>query len=159
MAVVGITGHRVLSPTITEYTTAETLRLLRRHPSGDLVGVSCLAEGTDSTFADLVLTIGGSLVAVVPARNYRDFLPAEHRPEYDRLRDAAIRVRTLELAEVDLEALMAASRAMVDESDELIAVWDGRPARDYAGTGDVVAYARSRNKPVHVVWPQGAVRD
>lgn len=159
MAVVGITGHRRLSPAVERYTTEETLRLLRRHPSAGLVGVSCLAEGADSTFADLVLSLGGRLVVVVPAADYRDFLPAEHRPDYDRLCRAAYQVRALDLATVDLEALMAASRALVDEVDELIAVWDGRPARDYAGTGDVVAYARSQHKPVHVVWPEGAVRD
>ncbi|OAA25233.1 hypothetical protein UG55_102454 [Frankia sp. EI5c] len=159
MTVVGITGHRVLSPAIEEYTTAEALRLLRRHASGSLVGVSCLAEGADSTFAELVLGLGGQLVVVVPAQNYREFLPPEHRPEYDRLRAAAIRVRTLEHPEADLEALMAASRVMVDEVDELIAIWDGRPSRGYAGTGDVVAYARSTKTPVHVVWPEGAVRD
>ncbi|MBE3204975.1 hypothetical protein IHE48_29265 [Frankia sp. CH37] len=159
MAVVGITGHRALSPAVEKYTVARTRRLLSRYPSGDLVGVSCLAEGTDSMFADLVLSLGGQLVVVVPAGNYRDFLPPEHRPVYDRLCVAASRVGKPLAPEVDLEALMSASRALVDEVDELIAVWDGEPARGYAGTGDVVAYARSRNKTVHVVWPAGVTRD
>ncbi|MEX5711307.1 hypothetical protein AB1484_24185 [Parafrankia sp. FMc6] len=159
MAVVGITGHRVLSPEVETFTTAEMRRLLGRHRAAELVGVSCLAEGTDSVFADLVLGLGGRLVAVLPARDYREFLPPEHQADYDRLRAAATRVRTLPGPEVDLAALMAASEALVDEVDELIAVWDGQPARDYAGTADVVAYARSQHKPVHVVWLAGAVRD
>ena len=54
---------------------------------------------------------------------------------------------------------MAASRLMVDAADELFAVWDGQPARGHGGTGDVVAYARERGKPVHVIWPAGAQRD
>lgn len=159
MAVVGITGHRVLSPAVEEYTTAEMLRLLRRHRTDDLTGVSCLAEGTDSTFAELVLGVGGRLVAVIPAADYREFLPPGHRGAYDRLCRAAARVRLMPATQVDLPALMAASCCLVDESDELIAVWDGQPARDYAGTADVVDYALGRHKPVHVVWPAGAVRE
>jgi hypothetical protein len=46
----------------------------------------------------------------------------------------------------------------VDRSDVLLAVWDGRPARGFGGTGDVVAYARRRGVPVEVVWPRGAER-
>jgi hypothetical protein len=47
---------------------------------------------------------------------------------------------------------------MVDEADELYAVWDGKPARSYGGTADVVAYAREHGTPVRVIWPDGAQR-
>ncbi|GGL42208.1 hypothetical protein GCM10011588_66220 [Nocardia jinanensis] len=48
---------------------------------------------------------------------------------------------------------------MLDEADELFAVWDGKPARGYGGTADVVAVVCDRNMPVTVVWPEGASRD
>jgi len=54
---------------------------------------------------------------------------------------------------------MAASKFMVDEADELYAVWDGKPARGYGGTADVVAYARDHDITVQVIWPAGAERD
>ncbi len=54
---------------------------------------------------------------------------------------------------------MAASKLMIDHSDELYAVWDGKPARGYGGTADVVAYARAHGTSVHVIWPPGAQRD
>ena len=54
---------------------------------------------------------------------------------------------------------MAASRLMVDQADELYAVWDGEPARAYGGTADVGAYAREHGTPVRVIWPDGAHRD
>ena len=38
-------------------------------------------------------------------------------------------------------------------------MWDGKPARSYGGTADVVAYARERGTPVRVIWPDGAHRD
>jgi len=50
---------------------------------------------------------------------------------------------------------MAASELMIDGADELYAVWDGKPARAYGGTADVVAYARKHGKPVRVIWPDG----
>jgi len=31
-------------------------------------------------------------------------------------------------------------------------VWDGKPARAYGGTADVVAYAREQGTPVRVIW-------
>ena len=54
---------------------------------------------------------------------------------------------------------MAASKLMIDQADELYAVWDGKPARAYGGTADVVAYARDHDTPVAVIWPAGAERD
>jgi len=41
----------------------------------------------------------------------------------------------------------------------LFAVWDGKAARGYGGTADVIAEARTRNVPVTVIWPEGASRD
>ena len=40
----------------------------------------------------------------------------------------------------------------------LYAVWDGKPARSYGGTADVVAYARAHGTPVRVIRPDGARR-
>lgn len=50
-----------------------------------------------------------------------------------------------------------ASELMISMASELLAVWDGQPARGYGGTADVVAHARDRG--VRRVWPEGAIRD
>jgi hypothetical protein len=47
---------------------------------------------------------------------------------------------------------------MLDRAEHLFAVWDGKPARGYGGTADVVAEARQRAIPVTVIWPDGASR-
>jgi hypothetical protein len=44
-------------------------------------------------------------------------------------------------------------------ADELFAVWDGKPARAYGGTADVVTYTREHGTSVRVIWPDGAQRD
>ncbi len=53
---------------------------------------------------------------------------------------------------------MAGSEILVGLVDELLAVWDGHPARAYGGTADVVAYAERQGTTVRVLWPQGASR-
>ncbi len=65
----------------------------------------------------------------------------------------------LDREESDSEAHQAGSVRMLEQTDELIAVWDGKPARGYGGTADVVAVARERGIPVTIVWPDGAERD
>jgi hypothetical protein len=54
---------------------------------------------------------------------------------------------------------MDASVQMIEQADELFAVWDGKPARGYGGTADVVDAARKRGLPVTVIWPAGSRRD
>lgn len=90
---------------------------------------------------------------------YRDGLPEEHHSTYDALFGRASQVIELERVKSDSEAHMAASERMIAEADELLAVWDGNPARGYGGTADVVEAARECDLPVTVVWPDGATRD
>ncbi len=53
---------------------------------------------------------------------------------------------------------MAANRHLLRHADLLYAVWDGRPARGWGGTADVVREARELGLPVEVIWPDGATR-
>jgi hypothetical protein len=91
-------------------------------------GLSCLADGADQIFARAVTDLGGTLEVVVPAAGYRAGLPAHSHPGYDALLAQAAAVRRLPFTESTPESHMAASRLMVDEADELYAVWDGKPA-------------------------------
>jgi hypothetical protein len=124
-----------------------------------LVGVSALADGADQLFADAVLALGGSLEVLVPATRYRDALPAESLPAYDRLLASASAVERLAYVDSSDEAHVAAGRWLVERCDLILAIWDGEPPRGPGGTGEVVAYARERGVPVVVVWPPGAERD
>ncbi|MFE3795174.1 hypothetical protein [Nocardia tengchongensis] len=161
MTGVAITGHRGL-PAATLDLVDRALRLevaLRMRPGGPPpVGVSCLAHGPDSLFAQTILDAGGRLIAVVPARRYRDSLPASHHAAYDRLLAAADRVIEVDREESNSEAHQAGSLRMLDEAGELLAVWDGLPARGFGGTADVVATAHARGLPVTVLWPEGSER-
>lgn len=159
MARVAISGHRGLGPSTEALVTAGLRGTLERYPPNELTGLSCIADGADTLFAIIVLSLGGRLEVVVPADRYRDGLPADHHPIYDKFLDAASAVHRLPFRESTSESHMAASERMLDLADELVAVWDGQPARGHGGTADVVAAARQRGLPVTVVWPDGATRD
>ncbi|RKS09522.1 hypothetical protein DFP74_5261 [Nocardiopsis sp. Huas11] len=154
---IGITGHRGLAPGL-DSTIADMIAAHLAPHESDLVGLSCLADGADTVFAEAVLAAGAALEAVIPAAGYREALPEEHHRTYDRLLAQAAQVHRLPHQASTSDAHMAAGRYLVDHCDRLVAVWDGRPARGPGGTADVVAYARSLSRPVRVLWPQGARR-
>jgi hypothetical protein len=155
---IAVSGHRGLPAATMRLITQAILEALR-DTSGPVTGLSCLADGADQVFARAVLDAGGLLEAVVPARRYRDGLPAGALSEYDALMASAAAVHRIDFTESTPEAHMAASEFMVDQADELWAVWDGQPARAYGGTADVVAYARDHVTVVRVIWPDGARRE
>jgi hypothetical protein len=154
-----ITGHRGLPDSTEQLVAAELRRAVAEHADGELVGLSCLADGADTLFAEAVLDECGTLIAIVPAVEYRDGLPESHHPVYDRLLRGAFDVIRLDHVESTSESHMDASVRMLTDADVLVAVWDGQPALGYGGTADVVAAARDRNVPVTVIWPPDAERE
>lgn len=159
MTTIAITGHRGM-PRRTELLVDEAIRQeVSRRLGASLVGLTCLADGADTIFSRIVLDSGGSLHIFVPATNYRDELPEDHHATYDALIAQASEVTNLDHSESDSNAHMDASVQMIEQADELFAVWDGKPARGYGGTADVVDVARKRGLPVTVIWPAGSQRD
>ncbi|MBA9007042.1 hypothetical protein [Thermomonospora cellulosilytica] len=154
---IAISGHRGLPPA-TERLIDQALRAVLAETGPGITGLSCLADGADQIFARAVLDHGGALEAIVPAERYREGLPPEAHAEYDRLLAAAVRVHRLPHVDSEPRAHMAASEHMLGLADELWAVWDGKPARGFGGTADVVARARGLGVPVRVFWPSGARR-
>jgi hypothetical protein len=154
---IAVSGHRDL-PAGTVHLVDKAIREILAESPEAVTGLTCLADGADQIFARAVLDLGGDIEVVVPAEKYRDGLPAQAHASYDRLLARAVNVQRLPFTESTPQAHMAASKLMINEADELCAVWDGQPARGYGGTADVVAYARERGVPVQVIWPDGAQR-
>lgn len=152
---VGITGHQYLEDSHGwEWVKMEMDDLLMkmRRP---LVGITCLAAGADSLFAELILKHGGSLEAVVPFPEYERVFPAQQRNRYRALLDAASAITVLEKRRSKQESYFAAGKKVVDATDLLLAVWDGKPARGLGGTADIVEYARQELKQVIRLDPIG----
>lgn len=156
---VGITGHRGLSRDAEQRVRQLLEAAVREFDAAELVGVSCIADGPDTWFAEAVLKHGGELEVVVPAEQYREGLPESHWPVHDELMRRAAQVHHTGMTVSDSAAHMVGSEILVGLAEELFAVWDGRPAWGYGGTADVVAYAERNGVPVRVLWPEGATRE
>ncbi|GLW70366.1 hypothetical protein Kpho02_26650 [Kitasatospora phosalacinea] len=159
MPVIAVTGHLDLSPATARAVRAALDALLSPYPAGELTGVSCLAPGADTLFADAVLARGGRLVAVLPGPSHPGpRATAAERTAFERLLAAAHRVLVLPATRLDPAAYVAANDRLLQLADRLVAVWDGRPGNGPGGTADMVAAARAAGLPVDVLWPPGAAR-
>jgi hypothetical protein len=155
---VGITGHQNIPREAADLIRTVLRRFLAEQPD-PLTCVTSLAEGADQMCAALVLKRGGSLHAVVPCAGYeKSFETAAAAQRFRTLLAQSSAIETLPFPEPSEEAFLAAGRRVVDLSDLLIAVWDGRPSRGLGGTADIVAYARQLNVEVSVIWPHGLWR-
>ncbi len=151
---VGITGHQDLGG---DEAQAWVVRALSEAVDALSVtcGVSCLARGSDSLYAEELRRRGLPFVAVRPcARIEESFEREDDRATFRSLLAAASEVVTLPFASPSEAAYDAAGKWVVDHCDYLVAVWDGCPARGLGGTADVVRYAREQRRPVLHVDPR-----
>jgi hypothetical protein len=155
---VGITGHQNL-PTVGLAYIRDGISSCLASAATPLVGVSSLAAGADQLFAELVLATGGELTAVIPCADYETtFSSPADLDRYRELLAAAATAQILDYPHACEDAYFAAGLAVVERADELIAVWDGQPARGHGGTADIVQHAREAGKPTTVIWPAGVRR-
>ncbi|MER7795609.1 hypothetical protein [Streptomyces sp. NPDC097640] len=160
MTTLAVTGHMDLTEDSVPLVREELDRILAAYDPSTLIGVSCIARGSDTLFAEAVLAVGGRLVVVVPSRDYREAkVKPDHAATFDRLRDAADEVLVMPHATANREAYEAANAVLLERADRLVAVWNGQPPTGKGGgTADVVYEARDAGLPVDVVWPEGASR-
>ncbi|MET9590060.1 hypothetical protein ABZY45_03725 [Streptomyces sp. NPDC006516] len=159
MTTLAVTGHIDLTEETVPLVRAALREVLAPY-SEDLTGVSCIAAGADSLFAEEVSAIGGRLVVVVPSLDYRSaVVQPENAAVYDHLNETAVDVVTLPFEIADRTAYEAANAELLKRADRLVAVWDGTPpSGNGGGTADLVEEARRTGVPVDVVWPDGAAR-
>lgn len=157
MTRIAVTGHMDVTPDSAPLIRDQISSVLRAQ-AGPIVGVSCIARGADSLFAETVLSHGGTLEVVLPSVDYRAAKVADPDAAlFDELLAAAGSVRVMTSQTADRAAYEAANRALLDDVDFLVAVWDGDVSQR-GGTGTVVDEARRAGVPVTVIWPDGARR-
>jgi len=142
---IGITGHQERDGIDWAWVRSHLEQLLAAEVK--VIGYSSLAAGTDQVFAEAVLNRGGQLTAVIPIKNYESYFEDAALEEYVRL-IALAEVVELKSKERDEQAFLDAGKWIVRKVDRVVAVWDGEQAEGTGGTGDIVAYAVSLNKPV-----------
>ncbi len=151
---VGITGHQKLADGTAWVWVRSIIDGIFSEMEHPVLGLTSLAIGADQVFAKAVLEHAGRLHVVVPFAGYElRFADGEDREEYLRLLADAHIVEVLPSAGSDEASYLKAGIRIADESDLLIAVWDGQPARGLGGTADIVAYALSRGLHIRHLDP------
>lgn len=140
---IGITGHQELNDPL--WVKGEILRVLHLQ-SLPLIGVTSLAVGADQLFAQAVLECGGRLQVIIPFAGYANSFKDGGLQEYERLLASAAIVEVLPAIGSQEESYFSAGKKVVDVSDLVIAVWNGKPAAGLGGTGDIVNYTRGQEK-------------
>ncbi len=125
--------------------------------------ISPLAEGADRMVARAGLAMGAELVCPLPfhAEEYRqDFASEESKREFDALLARASAVfEAGGRREHAAAAYERAGQIVVEQSDVLIAVWDGEASRGRGGTAQMMDEALAMGVPVvwlHAIEPQEA---
>ena len=156
----GVTGHRDLArPDAVEADVDAVLDRLVSDGDRPIVVVSGLAEGADRLVARRVLARpGGRLVALLPLEpvDYvADFADAASVQEFTDLLAAADEHEVITGAPSDdwtrEAAYERAGHAMLDRSDVLLALWDGKPAKGRGGTAEMVFEAGLIGRPVEII--------
>lgn len=156
---IACTGHQSMSTSTRRDVMKEIASELAELGGMPFIGITSLAEGADQIFALMTLAAGGDLHVVIPSEGYeRSFTNQTARANYESLLRLASSQHQLDFKAPSEEAYMAAGEHVADQSDVLLAVWDGQPAGGKGGTADVVAYAQRKSLEVHVIWPEGASR-
>lgn len=151
---VGVTGHQRLKESASWSWVKLQLDQLLSSLSPPIVGITSLAIGADQLFATSVLEHGGSIEVIVPFGEYEfTFAEGHDREEYTSLLHRAIRAEVMSRQGSDEEMYFSSGRTIVNRSDLIVAVWDGKPAAGLGGTGDVVEYALKQRKRIVQINP------
>lgn len=155
MITIGVTGHRNIHPT-NELQQAIDIALeatLENNGNGVVI-VSPLAEGADRIVALQVLEKHPcELIVPIPhsLQEYlEDFDTETSKQEFLSLIKAAKKLIELPVHGGKDAGYLAAGQYVLNHSDVLFALWDGKPARGVGGTGQIVELARKQKKPI--VW-------
>jgi hypothetical protein len=168
---IGVTGHRPnrISPeasaalpgqceqvlkAVAHLASSAHDRRLYSHETPLLRILSPLAEGADRVVAHAGLALGADLQCPLPfhaAAYCRDFEDDASRDEFHALLSKASAVFEVNGSRAKADAAYErVGRMVLEQSDLLIAIWDGEPAAGRGGTTQIVEEALTRHVPV--VW-------
>jgi hypothetical protein len=154
---IGVCGHRAL-PKKEAFKTAlsKSSQLLKQYfPTSTFQVTSCLAEGADQLLAHHFLTsLSASLLGILPLPliEYKyDFSSSKGVSQLESLLSQSERVLLPNPTILRPLAYQTANLLLLENSDILVAIWDGELVRGPGGTWEVVAIARSLKLPLIII--------
>lgn len=125
--------------------TAEGI-ILKENPDKIITG---MALGWDTWLARISYKLGIPFIAAVPFIGQESIWPKESQKQYNQLLKLASEVIIVSDGEYSSKKLQIRNEWMVNNSDKVLAVWDG----SNGGTGNCVNYAKSINKDIIIINP------
>lgn len=137
-------GYNGQLPRESEY-EARVVRLFSESkPKAVITG---MAQGWDMVIANAALSLDIPVHAYIPFTGHSDRWPISVFWKYEKILSLCATMRTIcpdHSPMTITEALHARSYAMVDDSEFVLACWDG----SNSGTSKCIDYARKQNKPL-----------
>ena len=151
--IAGITGHQNLGDreTISWVKDSLTQEIQQQNIT---TGLTCLAIGADQLFAQILDSFQIPNIAIVPCEKYDEtFSKDSDRENYYQYLASAKEAIKLDFPFPSEQAYYAAGKYVVDHSDVLFAVWNGKAAKGLGGTGDIVEFAKMKKKEIIHINP------
>lgn len=156
---IAVTGHR--PDKLGGYNATRNFQLLREHMKLEIVKhpdpilISGCALGIDQIWMEAGLELGINVIAAIPFVGYDSKWPQRSRTTY-----AALLKQCNEIVHVcepgyDPAKLQRRNVWMVDNSDLLIAYWNGTPG----GTANCLQYAASKGKQAIIFNPGDIIHE
>jgi hypothetical protein len=157
---IGFTGHRNLPDE--SKSRANILKFLQDFKSKTdktVYGVSSAAAGGDLLFAESCLQLGLPIRILLPApkEQFREDFDDSMWTRAESVMHQAMSVEVIGTGETKDERYYECGTETVQQSQMLLALWDGNPSQGLGGTEEIFTYARNQERPV--VWIHSVTGD
>jgi hypothetical protein len=150
---IGFSGHRKL---VDEDKCRENIRRVlgdwKAKALGRVYGVSSVAAGGDLLFAEscIELDLPIRILLPSPAEKFREDFDEETWKRAERVMASALSVEVKSFSQEPTERYYECGIETVDQSQLLVALWDGQDSRGMGGTSDMVHFAKCLSRPI--IW-------
>lgn len=146
MIKIGITGHRDLDKRFIKEYKKQVFQKLNelKQKHSEVILLSPLADGADRLVIYEAMKLGIKYIAVLPMQKelYKDDFDDTSNLEFDKLLKNAVRILTISHTKPFIRDRQyeLVGQYISENSDILIALWDGKYNNLQGGTGEIVKY-------------------
>lgn len=150
---VGLTGHQDIgSKSDVDWVKGSLIEQIEKYKVS--LGISCLAVGADQLYAEILHSRVIPFMVIIPSFGYeKTFNEKTELFKYNRLLLTAQEIVRMDFPYPSEDAFYAAGKEVVNQSDVMFAVWNGKKAKGLGGTGDIVNFAEQHNKKIIHINP------
>lgn len=142
--ILGFTGHRRIENYEKLY-PAIVGKLKELNPKHTISG---MAIGADMLFAVICIRLSIPFIAAVPFKEQESKWPEQIQKQYYKLLNKAKNVVIVSEGEYDPKKFQIRNEWIVDNSDEMLAYWNGKQS----GTGNCIRYALEISRKVTNIY-------